>query len=285
MKIKTFAKINWGLAVLGRRADGYHELDTLMQGISIFDEIDWQQEQGDSFSCSDIQLEKLDSNLVLRAVDAYRDATKGSFHNGAIYLTKNIPVMAGLGGGSSDAAAMLRLLQNEFGALDEKTLAQVALQLGADVPYCLQDGALMRCRGIGEKMQFVAGAREYALLLVQPQGGISTKILFESLAKKEKSAISMDEITEAVISGDFSVVSHTIQNALLPAAIDIVPQIDDIIKRLYDVGAQFASMSGAGSCCFGVFETRQMAEEAKALFSDVCFCQSAQTLIPSKVEE
>lgn len=285
MKIKAFAKINWGLRIVGQRADGYHELDTLMQGISIFDEIDWKQGQNNAFSCSDPQLQTLDSNLVLRAVDAYAQAADISLDRGVIHLEKKIPIMAGLGGGSSDAAAMLRLLQNEFHALDEITLEQVALGLGADVPYCLQNGVLIRCRGIGEVIQSIAGARKYELLLVQPYEGISTKVLFESLPKEEEFAGSINQMIDAVVSADFSSVTDAVQNALLPAARMLVPEIGAIIGRLYDAGAQFATMSGAGSCCFGVFETRQVAEQAKRMFSNVCFCECAETLVVSKYEE
>ena len=150
MLLHAYAKINWALDTVGLRDDGYHLLDTIMQSISLHDDITIEPDSRLFLSVADAPHVPCDeSNLILRAAEALRRHT-GTAAGARITLRKRIPVGAGLGGGSTDAAAVLRALNDMWGlGLPEETLYEIGLSLGADVPFCLH-GGLCRAQGIGE---------------------------------------------------------------------------------------------------------------------------------------
>lgn len=279
MQIQAFAKVNWALSVRGKRADGYHELDTLMQSIELHDLITIEDSNSFVFSCNDQNLLE-ENNLLLRAINAYFSPEENfSFHH-KINLHKSIPSCAGLGGASADAAAMLFALNELCSCYSKSSLFKLAATLGADVPFCLS-GALARCTGIGEKM-LPLPAKSYPLLLLKPREGISTKALFESLDSLEDlPPIDIIQMQQALLSGDFSAVRGHCFNHLQLAAQKQLPIIGEIINSLYEQGARFAGMSGSGSCCFAVFHDEREIENILPAFKDFPFAHITHTRIES----
>jgi len=182
MIIKAFAKINWHLAVLGQRQDGYHELDMVMQHIDLFDLLDIEPANALHLSVSgDSSLQADDSNLVLRAARALQKASRG-LSGARISLHKAIPSGAGLGGGSADAAAVLYGL-NEMWYLGytQTELQAIGLSIGADVPFCLEPGPA-HVHGIGEFIKPFKLDSIYYMVIVKPQESLSTKEVFAGFA-------------------------------------------------------------------------------------------------------
>jgi 4-diphosphocytidyl-2-C-methyl-D-erythritol kinase len=170
------AKINWSLLMEGLREDGYHLLDTVMQRVSLFDEIVMTPATEWSVQCSNARLPANDKNTALLAAKAYAKAAglTDAYH---IYITKNIPVGAGLGGGSADAAAVLIALNERYGALTREELLALGLSIGADVPFCLTGGCA-RCTGVGEVMEPVQPAGEYHLVIAGCGSSLNTARVF-----------------------------------------------------------------------------------------------------------
>ena len=173
MQTDAFAKLNLALAVTGKRADGYHLLDTIFCQINLFDTLTLESAEGDglSFSCSDERLLD-DDNLVLRAARLFSQKAGVSL-NLRLHLHKRIPVRAGLGGGSADAAAALRMLDDLYPDLSSADLFDMALSLGADVPFALI-GGVQRAQGIGEILAPMDVRRVLHFVIVKPEMGLST---------------------------------------------------------------------------------------------------------------
>lgn len=175
MQILAPAKINLSLKILGRRADGFHELDTLIAPISLYDAIgiDQRSEKGIKFCCNDPSVPQGDDNLVVRAAKTFFETTKIE-PAVSVELKKKIPHGAGLGGGSSDAAAVLLALNDLFGTkLSRETLAEIAEPLGSDVPFFLFQSAAI-CKGHGEMVKPVKLQRQFSILLLKPAFAVST---------------------------------------------------------------------------------------------------------------
>lgn len=285
MKIRAYAKINWALAVLGRRDDGYHELDTVMQNIDLYDEIEFNELSDASDDKLIIfgkeKIEVSQNNTVLRAVQMYKEKA-GFSEFFSIKLEKNIPSEAGLGGGSADAAATLLFLQGKYSALDEKTLYTLAADIGADVPFCLAGGAA-RCNGIGEKLEKF-DAQCYPLLIVKGDKGISTAqsfALYDKIQRSSERNFSTADrntmLIEALMSGDKNRIPELLFNDLESVSIQLNPQIGEVLAQLKKSGALISKMSGSGSACFGLFESASDAEKALKKFSAFSFSKLVHT--------
>ena len=264
--IRANAKINWSLDVLFRRVDGYHELETLMQQISLYDELKIAENDEMSLMCDKNDIPINQNNTIIKAIELYF-AHSGMKKNFKIDLTKNIPSQAGLGGGSSDAAAMLKYLNARYNLKTKEQLKIIAKQVGADVPFFLADSTFALCKGIGEKITALK-AKEYSLLLVKPDEGISTAELFSGLSLNSEKTSCSDALTDAICNYNFLTMKQLAKNDLQNEAIRKCPSINIIIEKIYNSGAKLALMSGAGSCCFGVFSSEQEAKKAQFEFSD-----------------
>lgn len=246
MQINAYAKINRFLAVTGVRSDGFHTLETVMQSVSLCDTITLTPSDAFSFSCSVPALNG-NENLCVRAANLFAERT-GTELPYALYLKKRIPSGAGLGGGSADAAAVLRLLNGLAETpLPDETLYSLAKKLGADVPFCLHGGKCL-CTGIGDILTPLPfGTTEY-LVIARGRSGLSTPEMYRRLDRYAP----WERRTEA----------PTVGNDFESAAIEALPDIALLKRSLLQNGAHESSMSGSGSAVFGLFET-----EAKA---DVC---------------
>ncbi len=265
------AKINLFLAVTGRRPDGYHELVTLMACLDLYDRILLCYEGDDiQLSCEAPGIPTDDTNLALRAArlfqTTYRRQRGSSPFNGlSIHLEKRIPAGAGLGGGSSNAAAVLQALNSDVREpLAPRVLADLALKLGADVPFFLY-GRPALATGVGEQLTPWSGLPPYALLVVFPGQGLATAEIYGGLnlrltkcEKKLKGFLLKRDIFDAA--------AH-LCNDLEVVAVEHCPVIATIKARLNRSGARGALMSGSGSSVFGVFASADEARKARQRFT------------------
>lgn len=279
LTIAAPAKINLYLKVLGRRPDGYHELESVMQKVTLADGLSFlPQTEGIALACSDPDLPADEDNLVWRAARLFLDFT-GATGGVRIRLEKRIPVAAGLGGGSSDAAAVLVALNRLFGSgLSEEQLADLGLRLGADVPFFVRSASAALARGIGERLTPVAGLTSGHLLLVNPGFAVSTRWVYENLAltsggnpyilAPESGALTNGNSGPASL--DFHVApGPCFVNDLETVTIGRHPVIGEIKQSLLDFGARVALMSGSGPTVFGYFLRPSEAQAALRHFQGI----------------
>ncbi|PBB27521.1 MULTISPECIES: 4-(cytidine 5'-diphospho)-2-C-methyl-D-erythritol kinase [unclassified Mesorhizobium] len=260
------AKINLALHVTGRRADGYHLIDSLAVFTRFGDRVEIALADNDDFTVSGryapaVPLDA--SNLVLKARDALRrEAGPSRTPPISIKLEKNLPVASGVGGGSSDAAAVLRGLAQAWALdLDDAGLARIGLSLGADVPMCLAAKPLV-ARGIGDELSMVPDFSALGLVLVNPGTPVSTADVFATLSRRDN-----EPLPPLPRSIDFHSLRNWLEitrNDLEPAALALQPAIGRALSWLNKAGSGFSRMSGSGATCFGLFETGNVAKRAAA---------------------
>lgn len=278
MLVKAYAKINWALNVAEKREDGYHLLDMLVQRIALCDDIAISPSAEMAFESDDPGVAMDGGNLVVRAANALKKAC-GVSQNARIRLTKRIPSQAGLGGGSADAAATLSGL-NDFWktGLTSAQLAEIGVKLGADVPLCLHPG-LMRVKGVGEQIEEVACKENLLLLILKPETGLPTAEIFRRYDMKEdpKKADIAAAVT-AYSQQDYRGLFAACRNQLQKTAVETLPEIASCADALYQNNADFAQMTGSGSCVFGVYLNKEKALLAKeALKGSHAVCVLTET--------
>lgn len=254
------AKLNLYLDIVGTRSDGYHLLQSIFQTVSIYDIISLQRAENIRLDCSDSNLSSGMDNLAYKAAVLFLN--KAGLDEGVcIHLEKNIPYGAGMGGGSSDAASVLLGLNRLFSAgLSIKELEDLALLLGADVPYFLHKGTAL-VEGIGEVVRPMFPLQQGIFLVVKPMFGISTAWAyqkFDAMQKIEKTPLKMMET--ALCNADLMLLSENLFNALEQAVHH--EEIQSIKKKLLSAGALGSCMTGSGSAVFGVFESMERARKA-----------------------
>ena len=265
LTLPAFAKINLSLRVLGKREDGYHELDTIFQTINLHDTIRISaiESSAIAFSCDDRSLPTDSHNLVVRAATVLR--ARVSPKKGArIRLEKRIPTHAGLGGGSSDAAATLVGLNGLWESrLPRQELSEVAARLGADVPFFL-DGGTARGTGIGDRIEPLEDAPETFLLIVKPKANVSTADAYKALKKpaltssNSKTILSRSEAKEFFDNQHFA----SLENDFEAVAFAAAPEIGRAKAALIKAGSQAALLAGSGSAVFGIFESEDAQRRA-----------------------
>ena len=263
MRLSAFAKINWSLDITGVRDDGYHLMDMLMQPISLADEIDLSPADQILLTTGGYPPCKADErNLAFRAAAALKEAT-GYPGGAAIHVEKQIPIGAGLGGGSADAAGVLAGLNRLWKTgLPGAELEAIGLTLGADVPFCLR-GGLTRTRGIGELLEEIPNKYCYWLLVVQPCRGLRTGDIFQRWQEcPDLIHPDTDQAERALRDGRLMDLCASIGNVLEPVASSLQGEIRQAIQELMNVGALRALMTGSGSAVFGVFQSSAQAEKA-----------------------
>ncbi|NTV13426.1 MAG: 4-(cytidine 5'-diphospho)-2-C-methyl-D-erythritol kinase [Desulfobulbaceae bacterium] len=285
LTIAAPAKINLSLKVLRRRPDGYHELESVMQKLALADELSFRRQgAGISLECSDPGLPGGEENLVWRAARMFLEYS-GSPGGVWIRLEKRIPVAAGLGGGSSDAAAVLVALNRLFGSgLDEEQLAGLGLRLGADVPFFVRSAGAALARGIGERLTSAAGLTSGYVLLVNPGFAVSTRWVYENLALTSGGNPYILAPNSGALnsgnSGPESIDFLTAPDACFLNDLEVVtiahhPVIGEIKQALLDFGARAALMSGSGPTVFGCFLRLSEAQTAyrhfQYLYPDTVF--------------
>lgn len=281
LSVRAPAKINLFLRVTGRRADGYHTLQTRMQKVGLFDLLEVQRGgEGVRLHCVGADLPENADNLVHRAASLFLETVaqrRGRTLGGVkISLTKNIPIAAGLGGGSSDAAAALKALNSLFETgLTAGELAAIGLELGADVPFFLADTPAALAVGIGEILTPVAPLSGCFVLLVNPGFSVSTRWVYQTFAltKEEKTTIfknfreSADPAGQPCLSATVEGLPAALENDLETVTITRYPEIGRIKEELLAHGAVAALMSGSGPTVFALFSDQQAAETCRVLFA------------------
>jgi 4-diphosphocytidyl-2-C-methyl-D-erythritol kinase len=284
LSLKAPAKINLHLKIIGRREDGYHELETLMQKISLYDELNLtlSAEPGVRLSCQGADLPEDEGNIVVRAALLFLARTGNEEGGVDIILKKNIPLAAGLGGGSSDAAAVLNGLNELFAtncSLEE--LAGMGLKLGADVPLFVYDFPAAWATGIGEQLEPAVPISNYLVLLVNPGIAVSTRWAYADFSSAtgkialtaEGKAFNLSGSSNSdngfksgsppVPPGKRCFHPDELRNDLESVTADRHPVIGVLKERLLAAGAVGAMMSGSGSTVFGLFDRES--EESAAL--------------------
>ena len=266
MKINAHAKINIVLNIVGKRSDGYHDVDMIMQTVSLCDIINVEK----IFSGIEISgtgsLPYDETNLAYRAAKLFFDIS-GKRGGCKIHLEKHIPVCAGMAGGSSDAAAVLKALNTLYGKpLSAKVLSKISAKLGADVPYCIQGGTA-RATGIGDMLTPIAPIKKSTVLIVKPPISVSTPWAYKSLNHSELLHPDTEGAVRAIESGDMEALYSLMGNSFEASVFTAYPEIAEIKKRMLELGAKASLMSGSGSAVFAIFDDENPAKAAYKEFS------------------
>jgi len=254
IRVAACAKINLNLKILGRRSDGFHELESVLQTISLHDTL--QIEPGGdrldlSVTATDDRIPGNETNLVWRAAAAL--GAGGPDRGLRIHLQKGVPSGAGLGGGSSDSAATLLTVRRIWAGQDDDGLHRQAERLGTDVPFFLVGGTAL-VTGRGTVVHPLADQTGYELLVVCPGMPLPTAGVYAQLQEPLTPAGKIDSMTRFVMASDFGVEAGVrAGNDLEPHAVRLCPAIGEIKERLLRSGATAAAMTGSGSAVFGVF--------------------------------
>ncbi len=284
LRVKANAKINLSLDVLGTLPNGYHEVKMIMQSVDLCDELQITPENNDSIilTCDNDKLSCGDDNLIIRAAKALMDYV--GKHNGvSIKLIKNIPMAAGLAGGSADAAATLVGLNRLFDyGLNTIELKAIGAKLGADIPFCIQGGTSL-AEGIGEILTPISPLTDTYIVLVKPPIDVSTKYVYDNLILDNETVHpETDLMIELLKDGRPDILATKLCNILETVTVKRYPTINDIKNALLDDNALGALMSGSGPTVFGLFNDESTAEAASEHikdafgYKDVFICRPAE---------
>ena len=274
MRIKAYAKVNISLDIVGKREDGYHLLEMIMQAIDLYDEIKIEKQRyGINLKCNKPYVPTDERNLAYKAAKLFMD--KYNINSGVnINIKKNIPVCAGLAGGSTDGAAVLKLMNKlfEVGATDEE-LMELGLQLGADVPYCIKGGTAL-CKGIGEEVTELSSFKNKIIVLVKPPFGVSTKTVYQDFdLNKVRSHPNTKLLMKAIEEDDLNLVANNMKNLLENVTLRKHKILINIKEEMRSFGALGVMMSGSGPTVFAFYDDMLKAqkcfEKMKTKYNDV----------------
>lgn len=287
MRLRAFAKINLGLDILRKREDGYHEVRMIMQTIQMYDvlEIKKVKKPGISLSVNYPYIPSDERNLVYKAAKLLMDEFQVK-EGVDIRLEKFIPVAAGMAGGSSDAAAAMVGMNHLFKlGLSEKDLMDRAVNIGADVPYCIMRGTAL-AEGIGEKLTRIAQVPDCYVLIGKPGIGVSTKTAYESLQlDKIQSHPDIDGMIRDIENGNLLAMTDKMGNVFESGIIGKYPVIGEIKDLMEANGALKAMMSGSGPTVFGIFDDREKMEAAAAVLRQSNLAKTVFATEVTKVRE
>lgn len=268
IRLKSYAKVNLGLEVLGKREDGYHEVRTILQTVSLHDKVTIKlQGEGIKIRSNSPWVPCNEKNLAYKAAAALLKRSKSKC-GAKITIKKNIPIGAGLGGGSSNGAAALlglnRLLDLR---LSYEELEELGREIGVDVPFFLKGGTALAC-GRGDKLRFFQRTPCFWGLIVFPNFSVSTSWAYENLELPMKPSSNIEKLVEAAEQGDLKEIAANLQNRFETIIFQKYPLLESMKKALKAKGALGGSLCGSGSSLFGIFEDKETAERALFYFSD-----------------
>lgn len=265
LKLDAYAKINLSLDVLRKREDGYHDLSMIMQQIDVKDVIELSALERDEIAvesdCKSIPLNK--DNIVYKV--AYTIKERYNVKKGIkIKIEKHIPLAAGLAGGSADAAATLKGLNEMWSlGLSDETLMEIGKPIGADIPYCILGGTAL-AEGIGEKLTKLESFKDKHILLANPNIEVSTAEVYRNLRLSDSlKRPDTEKLIEAIKASDEDCVAKHMANVLETVTIPMHREIEDIKRAMVESGALGAMMSGSGPTVFGIYKSEKELEEAK----------------------
>lgn len=281
ISVKSYAKINISLAIKEKRADGYHILDSIMVPIELHDSILISKLPlgvSDNFvTVDDFSNGLIHYNLVSAAINALTRKYNRKEHF-RVYIHKVIPMQAGLGGGSSNAAFTMKAINQmlKLGASDDE-LIEIATPLGADIPFFIKSSPC-RCQGIGEKLSPIEIKNNYHVLIVKPEKGCSTKEAFKIVDSKPFVPVAIDEVVEALKEGDDDKLAEVMGNSLEDAAISLVPEIVEIKDYLKSKGLKLVLMSGSGSSVFALSTDKMLLKKVAKEIEDRWFVELGKVI-------
>ena len=261
--MKAYAKINLGLDVIGKLENGYHEVKMVMQTVGIYDELFLEKtEEGILLTTDSESLTSGQDNLVWKAARLMKEHY-GISQGLRIHLKKNIPIAAGMAGGSTDAAAVMKGINRMFDlGCTLKELMELGVAIGADVPYCVMGGTAL-AEGIGEKLTALPPAPDCYVLVAKPDISVSTKYVYEHLdLGKIQSHPDIDGMVEAIEEGSLQGSLDRMENVLEQVTVPAYPVIGEIKNRMKELGAVNSLMSGSGPTVFGIFTEEERAKRA-----------------------
>lgn len=256
MRIKAYAKVNISLDIVGKReSDGYHLLKMIMQGIDLYDVIDIdKQREGITITCNKNYVPVDERNLAYKAAALFKEIY--DIKDGVkINIIKNIPVSAGLAGGSTDGAAVLKVMNKLFNInASNEELMKIGLSLGADIPYCIQGGTAL-CEGIGEVITPLDSFKDKIIVLVKPSFGVSTKEVYKNFdINKVRKHPETEKLIEAMKNNDLNFVAENMKNLLENVTLRKHKVLIRIKEEMNSCGAMGAMMSGSGPTVFAFFD-------------------------------
>ena len=276
MEYSGYSKINLGLDVIRKREDGYHDLRMIMQTLQLRDLIDIEIMPSDEakieMTCSDNRLPVDESNLCIKAAKLLME----EFHINkkvVIHLVKNIPIAAGMAGGSADAAAVLEGMNDMLSlGLSREELMERGVKLGADIPYCIMKGTAL-AEGIGDKLTRLHDMVNYPIVIAKPPEGVSTAFVYGNLKIDELEHPDIDAMITAIDNEDVNGIASTMGNVLESVTIPALPVINDIKKIMMDYKALGSMMSGSGPTVFGIFPNEHQASKASSALKRSNLCE------------
>ena len=268
MQTKSYAKINLGLHIVGRRNDGYHNIETIFHRIDLFDELTFERSAALSLRCDDPTIPTDEMNLCWKAVELFQNET-GVTEGISITIKKRIPSGAGLGGGSSNAATTLIALQQLFSStIQHDRLETLGLNLGSDVPYFLHNGTAFG-EGRGERLSYFPLRLPYRIVLVNPGIHVSTPWAYGAIATRFGNHFPKRPTLRDLFSSPADI--SKLENDFEATVFERYPEIATLKKTMMEHGAVHALMSGSGSSVFGLFEQEADARSVMDFYSGKYF--------------
>ena len=258
----AYAKLNLTLDVLGKREDGYHDLQSVMQTISVRDDVEIDIGTGRPWKllCDKEGIPTDETNLAWKAAKVYCDALHKDPNGIEIRITKRIPSGAGMGGGSADAAAVLRALNDHYGnPISLFALAELGAEVGSDVPFCVLCGTAM-VEGRGERVRKLPDMPDCIFVIVKPEFSVSTPELYKKIDEVAIAKRPDNKAMEsALLSGDLLKVAHNLCNVFDPVVTDEHLELNYIKSLMHQYGAVGYQMTGSGSAVFAIVSEFEVA--------------------------
>jgi len=272
VKEKAYAKINLFLNVMKKRIDGFHDLEMVMASLDFYDILTFKNNKSkDIVIISDVEVsKKLEDNTIYKIAKFLKEEFK--IDKGVtINLTKNIPISAGLGGGSADAAATFRGLNKLWKLeLSFKEMASLSSDFGSDIPFCIYN-KLAIARGKGEDLGFIDNKIKANVILINPNIEISTKEVFEKVDISKIQNHKISGMTSAIYNKNYKLLFTELHNSLEQITFEIEPKIREIKNKLIDLGLDGALMSGSGATVFGLSRSKSKVKEVIESIEDNYF--------------
>ncbi len=278
--LKSYSKINICLNVVGKRPDGYHELDMIMLPLELHDSILFSElrNASDHFvTIDDFSLGLFKYNTATAAIEKMQKKYK--FNNKfRITIHKVIPMQSGLGGGSSNSATVINAVNSYLKLnLPYEELVSIATGIGADIPFFITNKPA-RCRGIGEKIDFINVKNDYYCLIVKPAQGCSTQGVYEVSDKMDLPIGDVELVKKALEEGDDDLLAKSIFNSLEAPAISLVPEIQVIKDKLFTAGLKIVQMSGSGSSVFALSTDKKLLKSVAKTLEDEYFVEVTKVI-------
>lgn len=270
---RAYAKINLLLDIIGRRENGYHDVSMIMQTVGIYDELTFTKREDEEIHIviageNPEELPCDEHNLIWKAAKLVAQAN--DIHAGMdVLLVKNIPIAAGMAGGSTDAAATILAMNTLFGLqMSMDQMKEIAVRVGADVPFCLTGGTMLS-EGIGEELTALTPVPKFPLLVVKPGLSISTKEAYEAFdARSEITHPDMEGMQAAIAKGSVLEIAKLLGNVLEEVSAGAHPIIYEVKEEMIEHGALGALMSGSGPSIFGIYPDEESLERAYEVLRD-----------------